>query len=497
MRVGLRRVLLAPTLAVALLAAAALAYVAWSSLVATRTLERSLAQVRRANSLTQRTTQLAGEMEHVVLGYRAHPAPALRDRLARREAEMNALARELGELDLSPRGHALWEQLTDARAVRDAQRRSALAAVDAGDADAIAREYARWELAVDRFLPAAADLAIFNLRRLERTAADVDRVRSRSIALLMTVLAASGLLVLGSSIVVERWLVRPLKAMTAAANHIASARVAIPVPGAERRDELGVLARATTQMAGDLVRANAELARSVVSRDEFLSIASHELKTPLTSLKLHLQMGERRWRSAAPEGAPAWLDAALRQLGRIESLISELLDLARIRSGRFELRRELVDVSKLVHALAERLRVVLARTGNALEMDVEPGVAGFHDAGRLEQLVTNLLANAAQHAPGAAVRVRVRRGDGAAILVVEDGGPGVPEDARHRVFAPYERGHSRSASSGLGLGLYIAKQIVDAHGGRIDLSPSALGGAAFTIVLPDAPAPVEEGAGIS
>lgn len=484
----MRKVLLLPTLIVAGLAVAALAAVAITSRSATREVERRIDEVRRGNALAFRIAHLAGVEQREVLAYRLEPTAATRARIEQAGAGMDAAVVEMGGLDLPPRGQLLFEQVLAARAVRDRERERLLGAIDAGSPPAVARAHARWDLASGAAGALAADLSVFNLRRLERAVADVERVRSRSVALLVLVLGASAALVLGFWLAVDRWLVRPVRAMTEAARRIASERVALPVPGGGRRDELGVLARAMTRTADDLVRANAELERSVAARDDFLSIASHELKTPLTALKLQLQIGQRR---LAADGSPApgrppphaWLAAALRQLERVEALVEELLDLTRIRSGRLTLRVRTVDLAELARSACERLRAVLARTGNALEVEAPEQVLVACDPGRLEQVLVNLLVNASRHAPGARVRVRAAREEDRAVLAVEDEGPGIPPEARERVFAAYEkvqpgRGH------GLGLGLYIVRQIVEAHGGRIEAGAGAAGGARFTAVLP-------------
>jgi signal transduction histidine kinase len=487
--VTLRQVLVTPTVVLALVAGAVLSVVAWNSLVATRHVEREVADVRRANALAHRIAQLSVEKERAVLTYARHPSPALRERIGASAREISALAAELERIDLSPRGRALWEQVVAARRVRDAERDALLDAVDRGAEALVDRAHARWDLAVERSSALVSDLAVFNLRRLERSASRLETLRRRSTLFLFSVLLAGALFVLGFSLLVERRVVRPIRAMTAAARRIATERVELEVPGADRDDELGVLATAMTGMASDLVRANADLARSVAARDEFLSVASHELKTPLTSLKLHLQNARRRWPAGAPEPVPPWVAAALRQIDRLEALIADLLDLARIRAGRFQLRPAPVDVSELVRGAAERLKDVLARAGNSLELDVAAGISGVYDGGRIEQVVSNLLANAAHHAAGAPVRLRLARAEGRVVIAVEDGGAGVPEHARERIFAPYEKVDGRGATAplGLGLGLYIARQIADAHGGAIAVSRSELGGAAFVMTLPLAP----------
>ncbi len=400
---------------------------------------------------------------------------------------MKAIASEIGELELTPRGRALWRDYEAARALRARERQAFIAGVERGHPAVIEHAFARWELATARTSALVADLSVFNLRRLERAIAEIDRVRARSVQLLVAVLAASGLVVLGFSLLMEAYLVRPVRAMTDAARRIATTPEPIPVPGGDRRDELGVLARAITRTAGDLVGANAELARSVAARDEFLSIASHELKTPLTALKLQLQGGVRRW-GDEHEGRPVppWVLAALRQLERVEALVAELLDLARIRTGRLTLRPRPVDLAEVVRGASERLREVLARAGNALELDLPGALPLECDPARLEQVIGNLLSNAAHHAPGTRVRLRLERDGDRVLLSVEDEGPGVPAEVRERVFEPYEKVDRAQRGHGLGLGLHIARQIVEAHHGTIRMLAAPGGGARVVVELPGA-----------
>jgi signal transduction histidine kinase len=481
----MRRTLLLPMLVVAVLAAAALAWIASISRSATREVERRVQEVRRAHALAFRLAHLTGREEEEVLALRFRPSADRAARLDAQDEEMGDIIRELGALDLPPRGRAIWEEVVSGRALRSRERRVLAAAVASGDARRVELAYARWDLATARSSALVADMSGFYLRRLERGIADIERVRTRSIVLLAVVLGASALVVLAWSAFVNAWLVRPVRAMTEAARRIASDRVALPVPGGHRRDELGVLARAMTRTAGELVRANAQLARSVAARDEFLSIASHELKTPLTALKLQLQNGARRWgdqHGGAP--LPPWAGAALRQLDRVEALVAALLDLARIRTGRLTLRLAPADLAELSRGAAERLRDVLARAGGTLDLEVPERLEVECDAARIEQVLGNLLVNAAHHAPGSHVVLRARREGGRAVLAVEDDGPGIPEAARERVFAPYEKVDRPERGAGLGLGLHIARQIVEAHGGTIRAGGGPAGGAVLVVELP-------------
>jgi signal transduction histidine kinase len=390
------------------------------------------------------------------------------------------MMRKVGAVALAPRGAALWRQVVAADEVGRRQRAMLLDALRTGDARAITIAFERWDLARDKAAMLLADFGVWNLRALDRRAAELEQVRARSFGVLAAVLTASVLILVVIGTWLEREVVRPLRSITARAGRIAEERVAIPIDGTERRDEIGALARALTRMTADLVRATAVLEEAVRARDEFLSVASHELKTPLTSLKLQLQQAARK--EATP---PAWVAVARRQADRLERLVSQLLDVTRIRAGRFSIApRENADLSALVAAALERLGPDLARAGNRLAAEIQPGVVGRVDEDKIDQVLVNLISNAIRHAPGAEVSVTLREADGRAKLEVRDRGPGIPPEAQARLFAPFERGGAAAGTGGLGLGLYIVKEIARAHAGAIRMESAPGAGTAVVVELP-------------
>jgi PAS domain S-box-containing protein len=227
----------------------------------------------------------------------------------------------------------------------------------------------------------------------------------------------------------------------------------------------------------------AQAEESIRVRDEFLSVASHELKTPLTALQLQIQSVQRK---VAPVDAAlaARLDRAARSGQRLADLIQELLDVSRMTTGRFQIKRERFDMGDSVRELIERLRETAARAGCPLEVAAPPGIVGAWDRLRVEQVLTNLLANATKYGAGAPVHISVRREGSEVVLQVEDHGPGIPPQDLARIFGRFERASSVRHYGGLGLGLYVARQIVDAHDGSISAQNPSTGGALFTVRLP-------------
>ncbi|WP_158623837.1 ATP-binding protein [Corallococcus llansteffanensis] len=238
-----------------------------------------------------------------------------------------------------------------------------------------------------------------------------------------------------------------------------------------------------------LKKVERELKTLLGARDEFLSIASHELKTPITSLRMQLQLAARgvkpeENRTPSPERLAKTLRVSLIQVDRLTSLVDDLLDVARIRTGTLDLDFLEVDFAQLASDMVERLSGQLAQAGCRVRLDLPPVLVGVWDARRLEQVLTNLVSNAMKYAAGSALEVRLAEEGDLVRLEVRDQGPGVPEAQRESIFDRFDRGIASRNAGGLGLGLFISKQIVVAHGGRISVEEGPEGGACFVVLLP-------------
>ncbi len=233
--------------------------------------------------------------------------------------------------------------------------------------------------------------------------------------------------------------------------------------------------------------AEAELRRAVQLRDDFLSVAAHELRTPLTSLKLQLELLARAAESEGgrlSERLESKLKAAHRQANRLNQLNGTLLDVARIGAGRLHMEREEVDFVEVVEETLQRLAPELERAGCTLGVELAAEVHGQWDRLRLEQVVVNLLMNAARYGAGMPIEVRLSREKGEAVLSVRDQGIGIAPEDQQRIFRRFERAVSVDNYGGLGLGLYISSEIVSAMGGSISVASSPGAGATFTVRLP-------------
>jgi len=236
-------------------------------------------------------------------------------------------------------------------------------------------------------------------------------------------------------------------------------------------------------------RARASQVRDALrERDEFISVAAHELRTPLTALQLKLQGAERGLRAEARPLAGSTvglrLNGALRQTERLSLLVERLLDVTRIAAGRLELSLEQFDLAALVRQVADDFREPAAQTGSELRLEAQQPLEGCWDRLRLEQVIVNLLSNAVKYGAGRPISVRSERAGESVRISVTDEGIGIAEADLPRIFTRFQRAAPVRNYGGLGLGLYIAKHIVEAHGGRVEVSSRPGKGSAFVVDLP-------------
>ncbi len=237
---------------------------------------------------------------------------------------------------------------------------------------------------------------------------------------------------------------------------------------------------------------NEQAEAAVRARDDFLAIASHELRSPLSALVVNLEILARMHDKARqrPEAAEVLHESqklvhrARAQAERIAPLLDRLLDFSQMASGKFALQRTLCDLSETVRESADRFAQQSSRAGSELRLDLENGVLGHWDRFRLEQVLTNLIGNAIKYGAGGPIDIRLRKANASALVIVEDRGIGIPPDALDRIFGRFERSSGTENFSGLGLGLFITREIVEQHGGSIHAENREGGGARFVVELP-------------
>jgi len=259
----------------------------------------------------------------------------------------------------------------------------------------------------------------------------------------------------------------------------------------QTRLELTAMRRRNAQQEEAL----ANLQRTLKARDEFLSAASHELRTPITTLSLQTDgllsipvtngAGNGAGR-AADDRMTRRLKAIRRQVVRLNQLVDQLLDVSRLIEGRLELRPEPVDLQALVGEAIDLMRESATQAGSPVLLHLRPEVVGHWDRIRIGQVITNLLSNAIKFGCGKPIEVELDADENLARVQVRDAGEGILPQEQERIFQRFERATSVQRHPGLGLGLWICKQIVDASHGTISVQSEPGHGSTFSVELPRA-----------
>jgi len=276
--------------------------------------------------------------------------------------------------------------------------------------------------------------------------------------------------------------------------------------GQELRLRVAELATLNASLQDRIDKATAELKERYEQlkeldrmKSQFLSIASHELKTPITAMSGFLQVALRRVRrmsqgeAAAPvaeglHGITEQLEVVYRQTGKLARLVDELLDVSRIQTGRIEFRYGDVDMSELANEVATRMQLTTTTHEITVRRDSETVVTADRD--HLEQVLNNLVTNAIKYSPtGGSITIEVRPDADGVRLSVTDQGIGIPEEELDAIFGLFYRSPDRAArdAAGMGLGLYISKEIVVRHGGRIWAESAGTKGSTLNVVIPRIP----------
>jgi signal transduction histidine kinase len=248
----------------------------------------------------------------------------------------------------------------------------------------------------------------------------------------------------------------------------------------------------------ELHATQAQLQRSVQMRDDFMSMVAHELRTPLNTLFVETQVRQMQ----LDRGNLDAFDAAQlrkmvardgRQIQSMIRLIDDMLDVSRIRSGRLSIRPGPMDLSALLERIVSDLTHQASAQGCAITLSAEERVMGYWDEFRIEQVIVNLLNNALRYGRNKPVEVTLSAGPQHSRIDVRDYGMGISEADQQRIFDAFERGLGNNVPAGLGLGLYIAKQLTEAHEGEISVRSRPGEGALFSVSLPLTAAPRDPG----
>lgn len=226
--------------------------------------------------------------------------------------------------------------------------------------------------------------------------------------------------------------------------------------------------------------------RETELREEFISVASHELQNPLSVMKLQSQLLKMKAnrQTLTPEEQKSSLEKIDRQIQRLTLMIEDMSDITRLGKGEFSLHSETTDLSALVNEVVMNYEDALKAARVQTVMDIEEGIVGHWDPTRLEQVMVNLISNAAKYASGSEVQLSLKQKAREVTFTVSDSGPGISPENQIKIFEKYERVRSDESVKGLGLGLFIARQIVEQHGGSLTLRSELGKGSVFEMTLP-------------
>ncbi|QQS44228.1 HAMP domain-containing histidine kinase [Candidatus Roizmanbacteria bacterium] len=246
----------------------------------------------------------------------------------------------------------------------------------------------------------------------------------------------------------------------------------------------------------DLIRDEKErnqLAKAEIkARDEFLSIASHELKTPLTLSLLQIQRALHNIRNVSLANFSVqklmdMLESVEQQTDRLSKMISDLSNVSLITTGRMKLEPTEIDLAVIVKEAVEHVKISMRKPDHPITTDIKGSCVGIYDKVRIEQVITNLLTNAIKYGDNKPIDVKIEKKSDRYNIIVQDRGLGIPKNMQSKIFGRFERGNGHGNIKGLGVGLYITHQIIAAHEGKIHLKSKPGKGSTFIVELPVKP----------
>jgi signal transduction histidine kinase len=260
----------------------------------------------------------------------------------------------------------------------------------------------------------------------------------------------------------------------------------------EMRRQMEALERSRREqetLLRELNKTQEELQRSLRMRDDFMSLVAHELRTPLNTLFLETQMRSLQLKRGNlpafnPEQMGNMIKRDERQIKAMIRLIDDMLDVSRMKSGTLSIRPGKVELMGLLERVVNDLSLQASAAGSTLQLSTHGPVEGFWDEFRIEQVIVNLLTNALRYGGGGLVELSVHEIGCNVRIDVRDHGKGISPDFIDRIFEPYERGAKSGEPKGLGLGLYISRQLATSHGGELTVQSTPGQGATFSLLLP-------------
>jgi signal transduction histidine kinase len=321
------------------------------------------------------------------------------------------------------------------------------------------------------------DFEVQNEAQMEASIQVADHVRGTVSDWTLGLAIGTAVLLLTGALDFLRRIMRPVLSVTRAAEAFGRGDFSVRTP-ILHEDELGALARTFNNMAGDIADREKD-------RLQFVAMVVHDLKNPVLAIDMATRVLSQS--AVAPEERRSYFEGIKEEVARLRKIIRDLTDDVQVVNGRFAIRKTVVDLSLLARRFVEAQSQAFATHEIAVQTD--EGCVIYGDADRIERVLTNLVSNAVKYSPPKTrVTVRVAQEDSQAVLTVSDQGPGIAKEDLAVLFQPFGRGRSaHSLAEGTGMGLYVVKQIIEAHDGQIEVHSEPGHGATFRIRLPLAP----------
>jgi signal transduction histidine kinase len=326
----------------------------------------------------------------------------------------------------------------------------------------------------DNLLAVVSDFQTENAGQMQGSIEAANHVQAMITYWTLGLATGTALLLSAGAWSLMRRIIRPTFGLTCAAEAFGQGDFSAKAP-ILHNDELGALARTFNNMAGDI-------ADREKNRLQFVAMVVHDLKNPVLAIEMAARLLHRP--DATEEERRGYLDGIREEAAHLRGIIRDLTDDIQVANGRFSIHKAEVDLGALVQQFAQvQCR---AFTAHEIVVKTDEGCIIEGDARRIERVVMNLLSNAVKYSPdNTRVTLRVEKEDSQAVLTVSDQGPGIAKDDLGVLFQPFGRGRSADAlAEGTGMGLYVVKQIVEAHDGRIDVQSEFGHGATFRVRLP-------------
>lgn len=449
-----------------------------------QTIDRQIATAKKIHELTNQLISIRNDSQTSLLSYRYHKDEAYLRNINSNKETVNRLIPEMYTLLSTDTGKALLSEYDRSRKPLQESRNKFIEAMQSNDDQRIAQSFDIWEIHAAFSAAALQDVSNYNFNIFERTQLVYREILSQTYAagVILTVLIIVFLIVMYYYL--KRVITLPVQEISAAAHQVSQGKFDTSVT-VRSSDELGKLSNDINGMAVKLKQYYDHLQSEMQRKDEFISIASHELKTPVTSLKAFVQILKRKSDESGEHDLMRYLTKMDEQILRLTGLIANLLDVARIQSGKmpfemkkFDLNACIGDIVEVNSQITKKHRIIVKGSVNKLI---------YGDEDRICQVLNNLITNAVKYSPKKdTVEIHITNTPDNVLVSVRDFGIGIDKKHQKKIFERFYRvsGSVETTFPGLGIGLYISSEIIRRHGGKLYVESTKGKGSTFSFTLP-------------